>query len=65
MAVEHTTNLRLLMFPHLAYGHITPFLEVAKKFSDRGFSIDLCLTPINLGFIKNKIPHKYSFAQFS
>ncbi|MCD7447233.1 hypothetical protein HAX54_026352 [Datura stramonium] len=60
MAVEHATNLRLLMFPHLAYGHITPFLEVAKKFSDRGFSIDLCSTSINLSFIKEKIPHKYS-----
>ncbi|XP_059317567.1 beta-D-glucosyl crocetin beta-1,6-glucosyltransferase-like isoform X1 [Lycium ferocissimum] len=60
MAEEYTTNLRLLMFPYLAYGHLTPFLEVAKKLSDRGFSIDLCSTPINLSFIKKKIPHKYS-----
>ncbi|XP_055811407.1 beta-D-glucosyl crocetin beta-1,6-glucosyltransferase-like [Solanum dulcamara] len=60
MAVEHTTNLRVLMFPYLAYGHLTPFLELAKKLSDRSFSIDLCSTPINLNFIKKKIPHKYS-----
>ncbi|KAH0670375.1 hypothetical protein KY290_025799 [Solanum tuberosum] len=61
MAVEHeTTNLRVLMFPYLAYGHFTPFLELAKKLSDRGFFIDFCSTPINLNFIKKKIPHKYS-----
>ncbi|CAN4096110.1 unnamed protein product [Withania somnifera] len=60
MAVEHTSNIRVLMFPYLAYGHITPFVEVAKKLADRGFSIDLCSTPINLSFIKEKIPHKYS-----
>uniref|UniRef100_M1C594 UDP-glucose:glucosyltransferase n=1 Tax=Solanum tuberosum TaxID=4113 RepID=M1C594_SOLTU len=61
MAIEHeTTKLRVLMFPYLAYGHITPFFEVAKKLSDRGFSIDLCSTPINLSYIKKKIPHKYS-----
>ncbi|KAH0673513.1 hypothetical protein KY284_024600 [Solanum tuberosum] len=60
MAVEHeTTKLRVLMFPYLAYGHITPFFEVAKKLSDRGFSIDLCSTPINLSYMKKKIPHKY------
>ncbi|KAK6790363.1 hypothetical protein RDI58_014163 [Solanum bulbocastanum] len=61
MAVEHeTTNLRVLMFPYLAYGHFTPFLELAKKLSDRGFFIDFCSTPINLSYIKKKMPHKYS-----
>ncbi|CAN4105842.1 unnamed protein product [Withania somnifera] len=60
MVVEHTPTMRLLMFPYLAYGHIAPFLEVAKKLSDKDFSIDLCSTPINLSFIKEKIPQKYS-----
>ncbi|XP_006365665.1 beta-D-glucosyl crocetin beta-1,6-glucosyltransferase-like [Solanum tuberosum] len=60
MAVEHKTNVRVLMFPYLAYGHITPFFELAKKLSDRGFSIDLCSTPINLSLIKKKITQKYS-----
>ncbi|CAN4096109.1 unnamed protein product [Withania somnifera] len=41
------------------WSHYT-FLEVAEKIADRGFSIDLCSTPINLSFIKEKIPHKYS-----
>ncbi|KAM3301318.1 beta-D-glucosyl crocetin beta-1,6-glucosyltransferase-like [Capsicum chacoense] len=55
---EHR-NLRIVMLPYLAYGHITPFLALAKKLSDRGFSIDICSTPINLSFIKEKIPEKY------
>ncbi|CAH9100623.1 unnamed protein product [Cuscuta europaea] len=52
---------KVLMFPWLAVGHITPFLELAKKLSDRGFHpIHLCSTPVNLSFIRNKIPQKYS-----
>ncbi|CAH9079517.1 unnamed protein product [Cuscuta epithymum] len=53
-------GMRVLMFPWLAVGHITPYLELAKKLSDRGFSVHLCSTPINLSFFTNKIPHKYS-----
>nr|GMD44666.1 beta-D-glucosyl crocetin beta-1,6-glucosyltransferase-like [Ipomoea batatas] len=48
------------MLPFLAIGHISPFLELAKNLSDNGFSIHLCSTPINLNFIKTKIPTKYS-----
>ncbi|XP_055817087.1 beta-D-glucosyl crocetin beta-1,6-glucosyltransferase-like [Solanum dulcamara] len=58
---EHgSTTLRVLMFPWLAYGHISPFLNVAKKLADRGFLIYLCSTPINLKSINKKIPEKYS-----
>ncbi|CAH9079495.1 unnamed protein product [Cuscuta epithymum] len=62
MDTEKAGNgMRVLMFPWLAVGHITPFFELAKKLSDRGFlMIHLCSTPINLSFIKNKIPQKYS-----
>ncbi|XP_049381457.1 beta-D-glucosyl crocetin beta-1,6-glucosyltransferase-like [Solanum stenotomum] len=57
---EHgSTTLRLLMFPWLAYGHISPFLNVAKKLADRGFLIYLCSTPINLKSTINKISEKY------
>uniref|UniRef100_A0A3Q7FL12 Uncharacterized protein n=1 Tax=Solanum lycopersicum TaxID=4081 RepID=A0A3Q7FL12_SOLLC len=41
----------VLIFPYLAYDHITPFFELAKKLSDKGFSIDLCSTPTNPSFI--------------
>nr|XP_016502267.1 PREDICTED: beta-D-glucosyl crocetin beta-1,6-glucosyltransferase-like [Nicotiana tabacum] len=54
------TNLRVIMFPWLAYGHISPFLNVSKKLADRGFLIYLCSTPINLKSIVKKIPEKYS-----
>ncbi|XP_049379605.1 beta-D-glucosyl crocetin beta-1,6-glucosyltransferase-like [Solanum stenotomum] len=58
---EHgTSNLSVVMFPWLAYGHISPFLNVAKKLADRGFLIYLCSTPINLKSTINKIPEKYS-----
>ncbi|TMW86268.1 hypothetical protein EJD97_021645 [Solanum chilense] len=58
---EHgTSNLRVVMFPWLAYGHISPFLYVAKKLADRGFLIYLCSTPINLKSTIKKIPEKYA-----
>ncbi|WMV53585.1 hypothetical protein MTR67_046970 [Solanum verrucosum] len=60
MGTQVTTTLRLLMFPWLAYGHISPFLSVAKKLADRGFLIYLCSTPINLKSTINKIPEKYA-----
>ncbi|CAH9079505.1 unnamed protein product [Cuscuta epithymum] len=61
MEAENVGNgIRVLMFPWLAVGHITPFLGLAKKLSQRGFCIHLCSTPINLSFFKNKIPQKYS-----
>ncbi|KAL3508052.1 hypothetical protein ACH5RR_033434 [Cinchona calisaya] len=45
-------SLRVLMFPWLAHGHISPFLELAKKLSKRNFDVYLCSTPINLNSIK-------------
>ncbi|TMW86270.1 hypothetical protein EJD97_021647 [Solanum chilense] len=53
-------TLKVLMFPWLAYGHISPFLNVAKKLADRGFLIYLCSTPINLKSTIEKIPEKYA-----
>lgn len=41
------------MFPWLAHGHITPFLELSKKLSTTGhFTIHLCSTSVNLNSIK-------------
>ncbi|KAG5574892.1 hypothetical protein H5410_055026 [Solanum commersonii] len=53
-------TLRVLMFPFLAYGHISPYLNVAKKLADRGFLIYFCSTPINLKSTIRKIPEKYA-----
>ncbi|KAL8553589.1 hypothetical protein ACS0TY_002052 [Phlomoides rotata] len=50
----------ILMFPWLAYGHITPYLELAKKLSSRGFHIYLCSTRATLASINNNIPPQLS-----
>ncbi|XP_055817112.1 beta-D-glucosyl crocetin beta-1,6-glucosyltransferase-like [Solanum dulcamara] len=54
------STLRVLMFPWLAYGHISPFLDLAKKLADRGFSIRVCSTVISRETIAREIPEKYS-----
>ncbi|KAF3445348.1 hypothetical protein FNV43_RR10524 [Rhamnella rubrinervis] len=53
-------SVRVLMLPWLAHGHISPFLELAKKLTKRNFQIYLCSTPVNLTSIKPKLPQKYS-----
>lgn len=57
-----STKLKAFLFPWLAYGHISPFLELAKKLADRGFLVDLCSSPINLSFIRTRIPESYCFS---
>ncbi|KAI3458899.1 hypothetical protein Pfo_015562 [Paulownia fortunei] len=46
------------MFPWLAHGLISPFLELAKKLSDRNFDTYICSTSVNLTSINNKITEK-------
>ncbi|XP_015876312.3 UDP-glucosyltransferase 29-like [Ziziphus jujuba] len=55
-------SMRILMLPWLAQGHISPFLELAKKLTHRNFHIYLCSSPINLSSIKKKVEDdpKYS-----
>ncbi|GAV83746.1 UDPGT domain-containing protein [Cephalotus follicularis] len=55
-------SIRVLMLPWLAHGHISPFLELAKKLTNRNFLIYFCSTPINLNSIKPKLSSKYSFS---
>ncbi|KAF8008985.1 hypothetical protein BT93_J0081 [Corymbia citriodora subsp. variegata] len=45
----------ILMLPWLAHGHISPFLELSKRFADRGIHIYFCSTPVNLASIKPKL----------
>ncbi|KAL1827978.1 hypothetical protein ACET3Z_006390 [Daucus carota] len=60
MATRNTSNLSVLMLPWLAHGHISPYLDLAKKLSTRNFNIFLCSTPINLESVKNKVTGKWS-----
>ncbi|XP_027098352.1 beta-D-glucosyl crocetin beta-1,6-glucosyltransferase-like [Coffea eugenioides] len=45
-------TFRVLMFPWLAHGHISPFIELSKRLSKSNFQVYLCSTEINLNFIK-------------
>ncbi|CAN4126467.1 unnamed protein product [Withania somnifera] len=53
-------TISVLMLPWLAHGHISPFLELAKKLANRNFHIYMCSTPINLSSIKKRVTEKYS-----
>ncbi|KAL9365691.1 hypothetical protein Peur_043564 [Populus x canadensis] len=55
MDATNRSVVRVLMFPWLAYSHIHPFLELAKKLSERNFYIYLCSSPANLGHIKENL----------
>ncbi|XP_006342241.1 beta-D-glucosyl crocetin beta-1,6-glucosyltransferase-like [Solanum tuberosum] len=48
-------SIRVLMFPWLGHGHISPFFELAKKLVKRNFTIFLCSTPANFISIKQKL----------
>nr|AFJ53038.1 UDP-glycosyltransferase 1 [Linum usitatissimum] len=60
--VDEATNsgeIRILMFPWLAHGHISPFLELANKLVSRlpNVQVHLCSSPINLASITKLIKH--------
>ncbi|KAH6808762.1 hypothetical protein C2S51_026545 [Perilla frutescens var. frutescens] len=57
MAIEkEQSKLRILMFPWLAHGHITPFLELSNRLlTSNYFTIYLCSTAVNLNSIKTSI----------
>ncbi|KAL7173872.1 hypothetical protein ACSBR2_033183 [Camellia fascicularis] len=46
----------ILMLPWLAHGHVSPFLESAKKLSQRNFNIHFCSTQINLKPLRETLP---------
>ncbi|GAA0164795.1 glycosyltransferase [Lithospermum erythrorhizon] len=53
---QDQNTLRILMFPWLAHGHISPFLELAKKLANtKNFIVYLCSTPVNLISVKKKL----------
>ncbi|KAL3505718.1 hypothetical protein ACH5RR_031100 [Cinchona calisaya] len=52
---KESSIFRVLMFPWLAHGHISPFLQLSKKLTERNFHIYFCSTAINFSFIKKHI----------
>ncbi|KAF5946573.1 hypothetical protein HYC85_016801 [Camellia sinensis] len=57
MACEQR-KIKVFMFPWLAHGHISPFLELAKTLSSRNFMVYLCSTAVNLSCIKIRLTEK-------
>ncbi|KAI3458876.1 hypothetical protein Pfo_015539 [Paulownia fortunei] len=55
-------SIRVLMFPWLAHGHISPFLELAKSLANRNFVTYICSSPINLNPIRKKLSPKDSIS---
>ncbi|KAI3987039.1 hypothetical protein MKX01_036829 [Papaver californicum] len=52
---DYEKRVRVLMFPWLAHGHISPFLELAKRLASKNFYIYFCSTPINLSSIEHQL----------
>ncbi|KAF3437960.1 hypothetical protein FNV43_RR20716 [Rhamnella rubrinervis] len=59
MADAKRRSIRVLMLPWLAHGHVSPFLELAKKLSHRNFHIYFCSTPVLINSIKPKLSHDH------
>ncbi|XP_059070407.1 anthocyanidin-3-O-glucoside rhamnosyltransferase [Cryptomeria japonica] len=53
MATQH--QLHVVMFPWLAHGHITPFLELAKSLLTYELRISFVSTPLNIARVKKQI----------
>ncbi|CAI9761721.1 unnamed protein product [Fraxinus pennsylvanica] len=60
--ISNSQTFNVLMFPWLAHGHISPYLELAKRLAKRNFIIHLCSTPANLSSIKHKIGEKFALS---
>ncbi|XP_052185360.1 UDP-glucosyltransferase 29-like [Diospyros lotus] len=55
MEARENSSIRVLMTPWLAHGHVSPYLELAKKLAERNFIVFFCSTPINLTSINKKL----------
>ncbi|XP_022150498.1 beta-D-glucosyl crocetin beta-1,6-glucosyltransferase-like [Momordica charantia] len=53
-------SFKIFMLPWLAHGHISPFIELAKRLVERKFLVYFCSTPVNLEAIKPNLPQTYS-----
>ncbi|KAL0303543.1 UNVERIFIED_CONTAM: UDP-glucosyltransferase 29 [Sesamum radiatum] len=55
-------SIRILMFPWLAHGHISPFLELAKSLAKRNFVTYICSSQVNLNSISKNLSSKDSIS---
>ncbi|KAI4385762.1 hypothetical protein MLD38_003755 [Melastoma candidum] len=52
------TTMKILMLPWLAHGHVSPFLELAKRLSRLGFTVFFCSTQASLASVQRSIPEE-------
>ncbi|KAH7841382.1 hypothetical protein Vadar_029147 [Vaccinium darrowii] len=50
----------VLMLPWLAHDHMSPFLELAKRLTEKNFHIYFCSTKVNLISVEKMLSQKYS-----
>jgi hypothetical protein len=43
-----STELNMVLFPWLAFGHMIPYLELAKRLAARGHAVTFLSTPRNV-----------------
>ncbi|XP_075504272.1 mogroside IIIx synthase-like [Primulina tabacum] len=60
MEAKIESRFSILMFPWIAHGHVFPFLELAKKLSNKNFHMYFCSTAINLDSIKTSFQERSS-----
>ncbi|KAF3434277.1 hypothetical protein FNV43_RR25380 [Rhamnella rubrinervis] len=58
MDANQQPRTSILMLPWLAHGHVSPFLELAKKLADNNFDIYLCSTPVNLKPVRESLANQ-------
>ncbi|EPS71672.1 hypothetical protein M569_03087 [Genlisea aurea] len=55
-------ELKILFFPWLAHGHLSPFFELAKRLTKKNFKAYICSSPVNLSSIR--LPPDSSAVEF-
>ncbi|KAJ0092430.1 hypothetical protein Patl1_27080 [Pistacia atlantica] len=58
------TKLRIAMFPWLAFGHMIPWLQLAKLIAQKGHEIIFISTPRNIDRLPKLSPNLASFIHF-
>nr|QSH48335.1 UGT2 [Ginkgo biloba] len=49
---KNCKQFHVLMFPWLAHGHISPYVELSKRLADEGINISFVSTPLNISKIR-------------
>uniref|UniRef100_A0A0D6QRE3 Glycosyltransferase n=1 Tax=Araucaria cunninghamii TaxID=56994 RepID=A0A0D6QRE3_ARACU len=52
---QQQRKIHVVMFPWLAHGHITPYVELAKSLHTHGFRISFASTPLNIARLKQQL----------